>query len=182
MAGYNHAMGTPLYKSRWLQVATGTIFVVLVVMVLFALRHPTSHLIPGATTPNVTVTDNTTGPGKSSTDLPKTNESNPVGNNTVQQTSSENSTAKTTANAPNDESLPPISPKMATEVQRLESHSTEGLVTEQRPNGSAYMNLQGRMQTTTVAVVDKNGKLIIRHGGDFLPDTDTNKTDEEKKQ
>jgi len=156
----------------------------LAIVALLATRQPIDHLIPGITSSNTT-TGNTTDQNKPPTSLPKTNASNMADSNTLQQTTPENSTTQTTTaqtvDAENNESLPPISPKVAAEVQRLEDHSTEGLVTTQRSDGSAYINLQGRMQTTTVAVVDKNGKLIIRHGGDFLPDTDTKKNDEEKK-
>ena len=68
-----------------------------------------------------------------------------------------------------DESdLPPISDKMAKEIRRLSNRSDEGLLVEQRSDGTVKMDLQGRYQSVTAAVIDKDGQMIIRHGEDFL--------------
>ena len=48
--------------------------------------------------------------------------------------------------------------------------STEGLVEEVSPDGGTVVNLQGRFQTTTVAVIGEDGKVIVKHGSDFLKD------------
>lgn len=64
--------------------------------------------------------------------------------------------------------LPPIPAEMAAEIRRLSSRSHAGLVEKKHADGSVSVDLQGRFQSVTVAVRGPDGKIIIRHGEDFL--------------
>lgn len=48
---------------------------------------------------------------------------------------------------------------MAEGLKPLINDSTEGLVQVQRPDGSVYMDLQGRFQNVTVAKIETNGSV-----------------------
>jgi len=69
-------------------------------------------------------------------------------------------------NAPGE--LPPISPEVAAEIQRLSIQNSDGLVEEKHADGSVSMDLQGHFQSVTAAAIGADGKLVIRHGEEFL--------------
>lgn len=66
------------------------------------------------------------------------------------QTPKENSPARLTAAE---------AKKMAEGLKPLLNDSSEGLVSVQRADGTAYTDLQGRFQNVTVATKDANGKV-----------------------
>jgi len=70
--------------------------------------------------------------------------------------------------APLNAELPPIPAKMAAEIRHLSNHTTDGLIEEKQSDGSVSMDLQGHFQSVTAAVRGPDGKIIVRHGEEFL--------------
>lgn len=70
--------------------------------------------------------------------------------------------------------LPPIPAEMATEIRKLSNRSYEGLTEEKHADGSVTIDLQGRFRSVTAAVRGPDGKIIIRHGEDFLDNVQAN--------
>jgi hypothetical protein len=66
------------------------------------------------------------------------------------------------------ETLPAISPEMAVAIRQLSNHSTDGLQETVNPDGSITLDHKDRLQSVMVGVVGPDGKIIIRHGEDFL--------------
>lgn len=65
--------------------------------------------------------------------------------------------------------LPAISQEVAEEIRRLSKPTTEGLTTEELPNGAGtYMDMQDRHKQILAAAIDENGNVVIAHGEDFL--------------
>ena len=66
------------------------------------------------------------------------------------------------------EKLPPISGELAEEIRRLESRDERNTEIIELPDGSQQVKINEGYKSTTVATFDENGKLVVRHGGDFL--------------
>lgn len=138
----------------------GTAALILVIGVLAVLIYradpassKTESLPVAAETPAPVVT-----PAVAATTVPATSPS-PV----PQQTATEVQAA-----ASDNNTLPPISPEVAAEIQRLSIQNSEGLVAVKQADGSVSMNMQGHFQSVTAAAIGADGKLVIRHGEEFL--------------
>ncbi len=75
-----------------------------------------------------------------------------------------------------EQQLPPISAELAEEIRRLESKDWSNVEETTLPDGTVRAKINSGFRTTTVAVIDENGNVVMRHGGDFLNNVEPDST------